>query len=173
MQTNKKDVVVKFAFYSLSPVGYAPTFVSSYFMEKKHGGHFFVSMKDLSIQPHGPLFSTYAEEFSSLSQERMGLARRVRRIALLEEGFDLAEKITSFNAEVKKPFIHDLLQEIDKAMKINDSVLLAFDVFNPKTNLSAAEKTEMIQTSHLYGKDTSSTFSSRTTVALKVVARSG
>ena len=42
-----------------------------------------------------------------------------------EEGFDLAEKITSFDAEVKKPFIHDLLQEIDKAMKINDNVLLA------------------------------------------------
>ena len=87
-----------------------------------------------------PLFSTHAEEFLSLSQERMGLARRVRRSALLEEGFDLAEKITSFNAEIKKPFIRDLLQEIDKAMKMNDNVLLAFDVFNAKTNLSAAEK---------------------------------
>ena len=62
-QTNKKDVVVKFAFYSLSLVGYARSFVSSYFTGKKHGDDFFVSMKDLSILPHGPLFSTYAEEF--------------------------------------------------------------------------------------------------------------
>ena len=52
----KKKVVVECTFYSLSPVRWASSVRaasnSSYFTKNKHGVDFFVSAKDLSIQPH-------------------------------------------------------------------------------------------------------------------------
>ena len=59
----------------------------------------------------------------------MMLSRRLRGHNLIEEE-DLYTLITKFKSNVKTPFMNDLIAELNDALKINDPVLLAFDVFN-------------------------------------------
>ena len=52
----------------------------------------------------------------------------------LIEAEDLLTLITEFKSNVKTPFMSDLIAELNDALKINDPVLLAFDVFNIYVN---------------------------------------
>ena len=63
----------------------------------------------------------------------MMLSRRLRRHNLIEAE-DLLTLITEFKSNVKTPFMSDLIAELNDALKINDPVLLAFNVFNIYVN---------------------------------------
>ena len=71
--------------------------------------------------------------FYSCKKKRMMLSRRLRRHNLIEAE-DLLTLITEFKSNVKTPFMSDLIVELNDALKINDPVLLAFDVFNIYVN---------------------------------------
>ena len=68
----------------------------------------------------------------------MMLSRRLRGHNLIEEE-DLYTLITEFKSNVKTPFMNDLIAELNDALKINDPVLLAFDVFNVCVNFPEEE----------------------------------
>ena len=48
--------------------------------------------------------------------------------------------ITEFESNVKTPFMSDLITELNDALKINDPVRLAFDVFNVYVNFPEEER---------------------------------
>ena len=53
------------------------------------------------------------------------------------------KKITDFKTKVKGPFMKELAEELDRAMRIDDNTFLAFDVFNIRikiTEVACAEK---------------------------------
>ena len=68
----------------------------------------------------------------------MMLSRRLRGHNLIEE--DLYTLITKFKSNVKTPFMNDLIAELNDALKINDSVLLVFDVYNACVNFPEEER---------------------------------
>ena len=83
---------------------------------------------------------------------------------------DLYTLITKFKSNVKTPFMNDLIAELNDALKINDPVLLAFDVFNVCVNFPEEERkhhTEVLLT--FYGTAQSSTFQSNKSVAPAVL----
>ena len=95
----------------------------------------------------------------------MMLSHRLRGHNLIEEE-DLYTLITKFKSNVKTPFMNDLIAELNNALKINDPVLLAFDVFNVSVNFPEEERkhhTEVLLT--FYGTVQSSTFQSNNSVA--------
>ena len=101
----------------------------------------------------------------------MMLSRRLRGHNLIEEE-DLYTLITKFKSNVKTPFMNDLIAELNDALKINDPVLLAFDVFNVCVNFPEEERkhhTEVLLT--FYGTAQSSTFQSNNSVAPAVLNR--
>ena len=61
------------------------------------------------------------------------LSRRLRGHNLTEEE-DLYTLITKFKSNVKTPFMNHLIAELNHALKINDPVILAFDVFTVCVN---------------------------------------
>ena len=97
------------------------------------------------------------------------LSRRLRGHNLIEEE-DLYTLITKFKSNVKTPFMNDLIAELNDALKINDPVLLAFDVFNVCINFPEEERkhhTEVLLT--FYGTAQSLTFQSNNSVAPEVL----
>ena len=103
--------------------------------------------------------------FYCCQKKRMMLSHRLRGHNLIEEE-DLYTLITKFKSNVKTPFMNDLIAELNNALKINDPVLLAFDVFNVSVNFPEEERkhhTEVLLT--FYGTVQSSTFQSNNSVA--------
>ena len=99
----------------------------------------------------------------------MMLSRLLQRHNLIEEE-DLYTLVTKFKSNVKTPFMNDLIPELNDALKINDPVLLAFDVFNACVNFPEEERkhhTEVLLT--FYGTAQSSTFQSNNSVAPAVL----
>ena len=97
----------------------------------------------------------------------MMLSRRLRGQNLIEEE-DLYTLITKFKSDVKTPF----LSKLNNALKINDPVLLVFDVFNVCMNFPQERKlhTEISLTLlTFYGTAQSSTFQSNNSVAPAVL----
>ena len=86
---------------------------------------------------------------------------------LIEE--DLYILITKFKSNVKTPFMSDLIAELNGALKVNDSVLLAFDVFNVYVKFPEEKKlyTEVLLT--FYETAQSSTFQCNNSVAPAVL----
>ena len=83
---------------------------------------------------------------------------------------DLYILITKFKSNIKTPFMNDLIAELNDALKINDPVLLAFNVFNVCVNFPEEERkhpTEVLLT--FYGTAQSSTFQSNNSVAPAVL----
>ena len=86
------------------------------------------------------------------------------------EDEDLYTLITKFKSNVKTPFMSDLNAELNYVLKINDPVLLAFDVFNVCVNFPQEERklhTKVLLT--FYGTAHSSTFQSNNSVAPAVL----
>ena len=121
------------------------------------------------LNADGALFTEFALPFLLLSKKRIMLSRRLRCHNLIEEE-DLYTLITKFKSNVKTPFMNDLIAELNDALKINDPVLLAFDVFNVCVNFPEKERkhhTEVLLT--FYGIAQSSTFQSNNSVAPAVL----
>ena len=118
-------------------------------------------------QDDGPLFLAHAEEFLAISRDRLGLARRLRANDLLEDNVDLKHRIQSFKSKFKIQFMTELQREINLALKINDEVFLAFDVFNIRSRMTQDEKKDSITTLvDFYGTAKVSTFQNDTVTAL-------
>ena len=121
------------------------------------------------LNADGALFTEFALPFLLLSKKRMMLSCRLRGHSLIEEE-DLYTLITKFKSNVKTPFMNDLIAELNGTLKINDPVLLAFDVFNVCVNFPEEERkhhTEVLLT--FYGTAQSSTFQSNNSVAPAVL----
>ena len=100
------------------------------------------SMQHLA-ENDGPSFSEHAVQFLTVAKERMALARRLRgREDVLEE--DEAYRVNRFRQQVKAPFMTALIEELQNALLINDSVFLAFNVFNVTTKYSFQERIEHV-----------------------------
>jgi hypothetical protein len=93
----------------------------------------------------GPKFKNHATDFLNISISGLGLARRSRSSNFLADG-NLDEAIADFKTRIKIPFMQDLINEIDNALKVNDNVFLSFDVFNVRNvnNLSNIERVDML-----------------------------
>ena len=92
---------------------------------------------------NGPSFSEQTVQFLTVAKERMALARRLHgREDVLEE--DEADCINCFRQQVKAPFMTALIEELQNALLINDSVFLAFNVFNVTTKYSFQERIEHV-----------------------------
>ena len=119
----------------------------------------------------GPLFSANAIPFLKISQERMSHARRMRGNDLLEQGnlIEVEEKVQLFRDTTRKSFIQELLKEVNIAMRIDNEVILAFDVFNVAGALNIQEKMAKIQTlAEYYGNTATSVFQGNTIAADKL-----
>ena len=71
--------------------------------------------------------------------ERNELGRRIRGNNCIQRNEDLDERIRLFKIKFKDPFLHSLKNEIDLALKIDNDVLLSFDVFNVRNKFSDDE----------------------------------
>lgn len=58
---------------------------------------------------------------------------------LLSEGESIEDRTEKFRQEIKTPFLKDMMQEIDLALKIIEEVLLVFNMFNTKAKFSEEE----------------------------------
>ena len=88
---------------------------------------------------------------------------------MIEEEEDLYTLITKFKSNVKAPFMDDLIAELNNALKINDPVLLAFDVFNVCINFPQERKLHSEVLLTFYGTGQSSTCQSNNSVAPAVL----
>ena len=69
----------------------------------------------------------------------------------------------------KTPFMNDLIAELNNALKINDPVLLAFDVFNVCVNFPEEERKLHTEVLTFYRTAQSLTFQSNNSVAPAVL----
>ena len=69
------------------------------------------------------------------------------------------QRINEFKTNIKVVFMKELLDELDKALRIDDETFLYFEVFNAQMELREEERSEKIQTFvSLYGNRTTSKF---------------
>ena len=124
------------------------------------------ALLELSITD-GPSFQEHAVQFLSISRERMALGRRLRGNDLFDADEDLQERIVNFSHTVRTPFMAELIVELDKALELNDPVLLAYDVFNVTTTFTKEERYDHIKIlANFYGEPKSSMFQGEINTAL-------
>ena len=92
-----------------------------------------------------PLFKAHTLPFLQLAREKMELARRLRNINLMSADDSLDKMITNFKTRVKTPFMEGLAEDLDRAMRIDYNTLLAFGVFNVRTETTEVDRAEKIQ----------------------------
>ena len=73
-----------------------------------------------------------AKHLISFASKAMSLARRTRTASDVDQ--DVDKIISTFILTTGKPFINDLMTEIEKAMNETSPVLSAFDMFNPQSS---------------------------------------
>ena len=80
-----------------------------------------------------------SKSFLKIIDKCNALGRRLHSTTLLSEEETIEDRTEKFRQEIKTPFLQDLMQEIDLALKINDEVLLAFNMSNTKATFSEEE----------------------------------
>ena len=96
----------------------------------------------------------------------MGLAW-LRANDLLEDNDDIKHRIQSFKSKLKIQFMTEFQREINLALKIDDEVFLASDVFNIRNRMTQDEKKDSITALvDFYGTAKVSTFQNDTVTAL-------
>ena len=116
------------------------------------------SIKEL-VDEDGPLFNQFAREYLHISHERMELARRLRGNELTDNEVEINRVLNSFDQEIKKLFLREVLREVEVAIQVNDPVFLAFDIFNPNAKLSKVEIKEKVnRLIKFYGESKDSKF---------------
>ena len=100
----------------------------------------------------------------------MELPHQLQDNNLLEEEKTTEERIAHFNLEIKKPFLTELIQELDQALQLEDPIFLAFDVFNITftfTDTECFDKIKMLL--EFYGTPKSSTFEKGNNMAATLI----
>ena len=59
----------------------------------------------------------------------MELAHQLQHNDLLGEEETIEERIAHFNLQIKKTFLTKLIQELNRALQLDDPVFVAFDAF--------------------------------------------
>ena len=127
-----------------------------------------LAMKDIG----GPSFKDNVMQFLRMSHERMELACQLRYNRLLGEEETIEERLAYFNMEIKKPFLTELIQELDQALQLDDPVFLAFDAFNVTSSFTESERLDKIKVLlEFYGTMKSSTFKNETKVAAALISK--
>ena len=78
----------------------------------------------------GPSFTKQTVSFLELAFEKTELSRRFHNTNLMPNKESPNQGINEFKTNIKAVFMKELLDELDKALRINNETFLAFDVFN-------------------------------------------
>ena len=110
----------------------------------------------------GSYLKKHALEFPSIIRERNNRARRLCSSNVPDEKETLEYQVEQFCNNVKIPFLKDLMNEINVALKTDDEVILVFNVFNTKTKLTEDESCGKIEVlKFFYGSSESSLFENK------------
>ena len=100
----------------------------------------------------------------------MELPHQLQDNNLLGEEKTTEERIAHINLEIKKPFLTELIQELDQALQLDDPIFLALDVFNITFTFIDTERFDKIKVLlEFYGTPKSSTFEKGTNMAATLI----
>ena len=109
--------------------------------------------RDQMLDPDN-MFSLTSTDFRSSSRPT-----RLCNNNLMSDKESSTQRINEFKTNIKVVFMKELLDELDKALRIDDETFLYFEVFNAQMELREEERSEKIQTLvSLYGNRTTSKF---------------
>ena len=124
-----------------------------------------LAMKDME----GPSFKGNVMQFLWLSAGQRELACQLRDNDLLREE-TIEERTAHFNLEIKKPFLTDIIQELDQALPLNDHIFLTLVIFNVTSAFTETEHFNEIKVLlEFYGMPKSSTFKKETNMAAALI----
>ena len=100
----------------------------------------------------------------------MELPHQLQDNNLLGEEKTTEERIAHINLEIKKPFLTELIEELDQALQLDDPIFLALDVFNITFTFTDTERFDKIKVLlEFYGTPKSSTFKKGTNMAATLI----
>ena len=89
---------------------------------------------------------------------------------MLGEEETIEKSIAHSNLEIKKPFLTQLIQELDLALQLDDPVFLAFDVFNVTSTFTETERFNKIKVLlEFHGMPKSSTFKKEANMVVALI----
>ena len=100
----------------------------------------------------------------------MELACQLRDNDLLRQEETIEERTAHFNLEIKKPFLTDIIQELDQALPLNDHIFLTLVIFNVTSTFTETEHFNKVKVLlEFYGMPKSSTFKKETNMAAALI----